>query len=406
MTGTRQVSGSVGSAGLGSMQAMEEADDDIAVGNEQDPQLGPELNRSIGKKSLTTGTPGHTPAEEAGGIYNAMGAPAIEGVVLGFSADDLALALQAIQNKVQQQQLVTAKEGIKISKSQIDQANQKSMDKIKEWIKASDDAAAKAKKKSIFGWLSIIGSAIACVVAVVATVATGGLASPLLAVAVVGVATLAYSAGKMALEKLGVQGDLSDLFTFVANKVMQILPIPEEKREAIAQIVGCGLVMLATGGATLVVDPTVFSKVVGGAAALVTDNQEVLGWVNMVATATAAIGTAIAVTIMTGGGGSAKAVSGIINAISAAGSSAQNIGSGVMDLQIAKDVKAGDLAKVEKKEIDAFLLKLQRMLEEDTEQLKKVLQELEDGFASISQILSDGAASRTQIVTNIARPMA
>ena len=405
MTGTRTV-GSMGSMGMGGLQTMDETGEGEPIVNDQDEQIDPELTRDIGRKSQPLGTTGHTPADEQAGIFNAMGAPAIDDIMSGFSAEEMAIALQAIQNKVQQQQMLTAKEGIKLSKTQIDQANQKSMDKIKDWIKASDDAAAKAKKKSIFGWLSIIGAAIACAVAVVATVATGGLASPLLVVAAVGVATLAYSATKMVLEKFGVQGDLSDLFTFVANKVMQILPIPEEKREAIAQIVGCGLVMLATGGATLVVDPTVFSKVVGGSAALVTDNPTVLGWVNMVATATAAVGAAIAMTVLTGGGGAAKAVSGIINAISAVGSAAQNIGSGVMDLEIAKDVKAGDQAKADKKEMDAFLLKLQRLLEEDTEQLKKVLQELEEGFASISQILSDSAASRTQITSNIGRTMA
>lgn len=380
---------------------------DVQVNEEYDDAVDAALKKQLGEKRQLLGTPGHSPSDVDGGIYDDSGAPAIDGVKFSFSADDMALTIQALQNKMQQQQLHTAKEGIKLSKTQIDQSNAKSMSKIEDWIQKSNDAAAKAKKKSIFGWLSIVGSVLACVVAVAATVATGGLASPLLAVAVIGVASLAYTAGKMVLEKTtGVKGELSDLFTFVAKKAMQILPIPEEKREAVAKVVGCGLALLATGGASLALDPGVFGQLAGGTVGLFTNSEKVLSMVTMVTTAIAAVAVGIAMAAMTGGGGSAKALSGVISAIGTIGTAGAQIGNGAIDLQIAKDVKEGELAQADRKEIDAFLMKLQQLMEEDTEQLKKVLQEIEDGFSSISQILSNSAASRSQIIGNIRPAMA
>src|SRR5690606_23539331 len=113
------------------------------------------------------------------------GAPAIDGVNLNFSAEDLAAMLVALQSKTQEAQLKTAKEGITTNAKKMEDQNQQALTKIKDAAKKMEEASAKQKAGGILGWFkkifTAVAAAFAVVAAAIATVATGGAAAPLLA---------------------------------------------------------------------------------------------------------------------------------------------------------------------------------------------------------------------------------
>ena len=175
--------------------------------------------------------PGSGAAAGGNNIVNGAGAPAIDGVTIDLSAEDMAAALLVLQGKTQEAQLKTAKEGLEVNRVKQKNAHESAMKKLDDWVKKSRAAAAKQKALGIFGWIAkavaFIASAIATVVAAVATVATAGAAAPLLAVA-----TLALVASGMSLASGISQAaggpplELSSLMVKACTAILKGLGVP------------------------------------------------------------------------------------------------------------------------------------------------------------------------------------
>lgn len=364
------------------------------------------------------------------GITNAAGAPTIDGVSINFSPEDLAAALQILQGKTQDAQMRTAKEGLQVSELQQRQMHDKAMAKIDDWIKKSEAAASKQKALGILGWVAKIAAFVGALVgAVAATVATGGAASPLLAVAIIGLvgATISLASG-ISQEKGGPALEISALVPKLCSLILAKMGVPEDKLEAASKLLAGAMLMLVCPG-TALVDPAIVGNMFGGIAGLSTDNKETAMWVTMAFTiATGVAGAIVCGKLATVGGDIAQASGKLAQKITEmlsqsmistlrTGTTYAEIGlqgfqacttisqAGV-GMGLAIDQFDAEKAQVDKKRIDAMVVKLQASMEEDREQLKKVIEEIQQSISVVSQMINAAGESRSQIVANLGRSMA
>jgi transloator len=352
---------------------------------------------------------GQTSPPSLSNVSNANGAPSIDGVTISMSPDDMAAALMVLQNKTQQAQLNTAKEGLETNKKKMEDKNVQAMNKINEWIKNCEEAAAKEKSAGIFGWLvkifSFIAAAIAVAVAAVATAATGGAASPLLALAVMGLAGATMSLASQISQAAGGPAlELGPLITKLFTKFLEGMGVPKEQAEAAGKIVG-GL----TG--SLFLDPASMGQVFGGVAQLAGANADQIAIVSLVFTIVATIAVSAAMIAASGGTSAAATVSDIAKTAQSVGKIATGVAGAVggvaaatqggINIAKAGDEKAASLAQADKKKIDAMIAKLSQAMEEDREQIKKVLDEIMEGMNIVSKMINEAAQSNTQLARNI-----
>jgi len=327
------------------------------------------------KLTQTTGTGG----TGSGGntITNGNGAPAIDGVTMNFSAEDMAAVLVALQGKTQDAQLATAKEGIKTNQKKLEDQNQRAMDKIKEWAKKCEEASAKEKAGGVLGWFkkifTAVAAAFAVVAAAVATAATGGAAAPLLALAVLGLASSVVDIASAIDKEMGGKG-----FDHVTQWMDP------------ASLIGKGFGELA--------------KAMGA------DEQQVA-----IVSATFAVVATIAImaasVVLTGGASAASELSNLSKmlltaarvgqAVAGVASGATQAAKGGVDIAVAVDQNKADLLQADKKKIDAIIAKLQKQMEDDREDVKKVLNEMMEGMNIVSQMIASAGQSRAQLTANL-----
>ena len=63
----------------------------------------------------------------------------------------------------------------------------------------------------------------------------------------------------------------------------------------------------------------------------------------------------------------------------------------------------GEKALAGKKELEAFLAKINQNMEDQREELRKLIQQLEEGVQSVSQMISASADSMSQITSNLGK---
>lgn len=364
----------------------------------------------LGKMAATlqTTSPQGTP-----GVSNANGAPSIGGVQINFSPEDLAAALVVLQGKTQEAQLTTAKEGLSTNKKKLEEKNAQAMEKINKWIEDCQKAAAKEKSAGIFGWIvkiaGFIAAAIAVVVAAVATVASAGAASPLLALAVIGLVGATISLASQISQAAGGPAlELSTLLSKLCTGMLQAMGVPKEKAEQAGKMMS-GLMGLMSGA--VLVDPAFAGQAFGGFAELVGADATQAAIVSGVFTAVATIAIAVVMIVASGGTNVASAVEGISKTIltgariaqAAAGitAGAGAVAQGALNVGKAYDERSAATAQADKKLIDAMILKLQKSMEDDREDVKKVIQEMMDGLNIVSQMIAGASNSRSQIASNL-----
>lgn len=151
-------------------------------------------------QELTTGT-------DKPGAKAPTGAPALSQPIMNFSAEDSALILQSMQNKLTESQISTAKEGIKLDQEQKQRLHEEALKKIDEIAKK----LAESNKFGVFGKVFSIAAKVAtvaasiagCVAAVAILVGTGGAGTP------AAVALLAISATSLVLATVDLASDIS-----------------------------------------------------------------------------------------------------------------------------------------------------------------------------------------------------
>jgi hypothetical protein len=348
------------------------------------------------------------------GVTNFNGAPSIDGVNVNFSPEDLAAALLMLQSKTQESQLTTAREGLNVSKKKLDEKNQQAMDKITDWIKKCEEASAKEKSAGIFGWLvkifSFIAAAIAVAVAAVATVASGGAAAPLLALAMVGLVGAGMGlASQISQAAGGPPLELSSLMSKMFTAILEGLGVPKDKAEAAGKVMAGAFAVLAPG--LLLVDPALAGNMLGGVLELSGVEASKAAIASAVMSAVVGIAISIVMVAVTAGANIGTVVDAIGKTMATASKIAQGTlalaaGIGTVaqgGLNIAKGADERDAANIQadKKVIDALIAKLQKQMEDDREEIKKVLQEIMDGMNLVSQMINDAGQSRSQLAANL-----
>ena len=340
-------------------------------------------------------------------ISNSNGAPTLDGVLINFSAEDLAATLLVLQGKTQEAQLATAKEGLQISRDKMKALHEKNIKKLDEVIKKCESAASKSKLGKIFGWVAKVAAFVAAGVALALTVASGGAAAPLLALAIVGMVGSAMSMASSISQELGGPPlELGSLATMASKAFLGAVGVPADKLEAAAKLMGGALAVgLAPG--SLLIDNQLLSNVATGIAELGGANAATTAYLGM-AVALATGVAVIAVNIATGGGSGISKLTDLVKNVPNALHTGAKLTQGAMTvaegttqiLSTTHQFKA-DQAQVDRQKFSALLVKLQAQMEEDQEQIKKVVQEIQDGYTAVSQMIAAAGESRAQISANI-----
>ncbi len=340
-------------------------------------------------------------------ISNSNGAPTLDGVLINFSAEDLAATLLVLQGKTQEAQLATAKEGLQISRDKMKALHEKNIKKLDEVIKKCESAASKSKLGKIFGWVAKVAAFVAAGVALALTVASGGAAAPLLALAIVGMVGSAMSMASSISQELGGPPlELGSLATMASKAFLGAVGVPADKLEAAAKLMG-GALAVGLAPCSLLIDNQLLSNVATGIAELGGANAATTAYLGM-AVALATGVAVIAVNIATGGGSGISKLTDLVKNVPNALHTGAKLTQGAMTvaegttqiLSTTHQFKA-DQAQVDRQKFSALLVKLQAQMEEDQEQIKKVVQEIQDGYTAVSQMIAAAGESRAQISANI-----
>ena len=351
-------------------------------------------------------------------------APAISGVSISFSAEDLAAALLVLQGKTQESQIRTAKEGLEASKNKTQAANEKALNKLVEANEKAKEAAAKQKAMGVLGWIGKIAGFIAAVAAVtvaaIATVATGGAAAPLLAFAVIGLVSASISLASAISQELGGPPlELSSLLNKAFTGMLEAFGMNSEDAAKYGRLIA-GAVGMAT--LAVLVDPALAGDFYAGIALVAGADEMQAAIVATVFTVAATVAIAIASIVLTAGTGTGVAVANvatsaskvtdtavktmntaakITQAVAGMTQAATSISAGGIGIAKAHDERDIENLRADKKEIDAILMKMQQKMEEEREEIRKVIEQIMDGYNVVTQMFSSAAESRQQISANI-----
>ncbi|MEC4720733.1 type III secretion system translocon subunit SctE [Noviherbaspirillum sp. CPCC 100848] len=350
------------------------------------------------------------------GVTNSSGAPMLDGVSLTFSPEDMAAALQALQSKTADGQMRTAKEGLDTNRKKMEDTNARSMAKLNEWVQKSKEAEEKSKVGKIFGWITKIASFIAAVVGVavaaVATVASGGAAAPMLAFAAIGLAAATVSLASAVSQELGGPAlEPSALIAKAMTKLLTSLGMDQKQAESLGKVLAGAAVLAAGAGVLVMMDPALIGNMLGGAAELMGADEKTSMYLSLAVTVAVSLAMTIAMTVATGGMGAGAAVGEVAKTVQVVGTVAKAasgvaagagmVGKGVMDIQAAGSQKTADLAAADRKQMDAVLMRLQKQMEDDREELKKVMDQLMEGYSVVTKMINEAGNSRAQLAANI-----
>ena len=349
------------------------------------------------------------------GVKTPLGAPMLEPPMAQLSADDLVALLQHMQSKSQDQQLQTAKGSLENSRISAQKNNEAQQKKIQEWIQKCEKESKAGLIGKIFGWIGKIAAVIAAAIAVVASVAaspfTGGASLALTALAVVGLVAATMSlADQISQAAGGPEISLSNMMTKMVGGLLEAMGVPKEKAEQVGRAMAGALAIMMP--AALLVEPQLLGTMVKGIAELAgADPKTTMALTmafSMAAALTVGIGMAVAgfqvsklVTDVTNT--AIKTASTIANATGQIVSGTTQIAQG--GANIAKGVYAeqGEKALAAKKELEAFLAKINQGMEDQREELRKIMQQIEEGIQSVSQMMQSSADSMSQITSNLGK---
>lgn len=323
------------------------------------------------------------PLQTGAGLLNdANGAPRIDGVALSFSEDDMALVLTALQSKVMDGQIKTAQKSLDANKQKLSAQQEQSLKKLAEAVEKCKQQQAKQKTNSILNWfkkaLTFVGAVVGAVVAVAAAVASGGAAIPLAVLA----CAMAVNATLSLIKDIASANGKNP--PWLDNLVKYTNP---------TGLMGMGFAKIA--------EKCGMSK----------ESAEIFG---TVASTVVMLGVTIALGVMSGGAsaGSAFKDLSMLGKVAQIGSKfgqaaisgtsgSLEVGSSVLNYQIAGLAKAEELAHADRREIDAMVAKLLKKMEEDQDDIKKFVNELMESFQQVSSIINSAAQTRSQIASNI-----
>ena len=319
--------------------------------SEKATQAVKEVAALLGNRNVNVSAPAGV-RSEAGTPVGATGAPVLDNPDDEKAKEaDLEKLIAYLQLENSKEQSEAAKARIESLKGQLEVEHKDRKAKMDKSLKEMDEAAASRLRNKIFGWLM---TGLAILGAVVACVATGGLATG----AVIGAG---IALGAQILNETGVMekivGGLSD--------ALQSLGMSKMAADIVAQVAVTLVIIAASLGAG-------FAGAGSSVTQLTSEIGKVLQNLAQIAKPALAIGTAIM--------GVASTVSGGVGAY-------QNYKSGMSDAEL--------------KETEKYLAIIQQKMEEAEEELQKILEMIQDIVGEIAQLLS----SQTETTNEIAMQM-
>ena len=317
--------------------------------SEKATQTVKEVVSLLGGRNVSVNTTARTDNAETGRPVGATGVPALDNPAdIKQLEANLEKLISYLQMDNDERQTQMAKDRIEIQKDTLESERKNRSEKIDKSLKDMDKAAQSRKANKIFGWLM---TALAVVAAVVACVATGGLA--------VGPVIGAFIAiGCQVLSETGAM----DKITEKLAKGLESLGLSKQASQILAQVLITVAIMAASLGAGFA----------GGGAAAV--SNAINGSTKAIEQVRAAI--AIASTVV----GVASTVSGGVGAY--------------------QGYQAG-MSEADVKETEKFIAALQQRLDESEEELEQILQMLQNAISQVAEIISSATSTSEEIAQNI-----
>lgn len=351
-----------------------------------------------------------------------FGAPRLDAPVQAFSADDMVDLLRSLRSKSQDEMLKTAKAGVESARVKAGKNTEKQLAALKEWIEKTKSAESKGKIAKIFSWVgravAFVASAVTLALAVAATVASVGGATPLLAVALVGFAGASISlASAVATELGGSKWELSFanmIKQSVGNFLTEVCGVESKLAQSICKVVGGGAALLCP--VVLLLEPSLVGDVAQGIAELAGANEKTAGYIGLAFAITGAVVVSIGMIAFTAGTSlaasatqastgilkaSLKVVSSVITGTTAIASGSVQIASGGITISKAKTVEQADRAIATKKELSAMMLKLKQQMDEGVDEMRKITQDMEEACRAVNAMMAGATQSMTQVAKNM-----
>lgn len=265
---------------------------------------------------------------------------------------DLEALIAKLQAETEESQVASSKERIESLQGQMEAQQQISMDKISEQIDAMKEAENAAVLQNALGWLGVVIAAAALIL----TCVTGGGAAAI-AFAAVG---LAVSLTTQTLNQTGV---MEDLVNMLADSLMESnSELSSQEAKAAAELI-IAAVELAVS----------LVCIVGSAASALTKTA---GKISEKAMKAVKVTSTVLQAVMSGVGIGANAYAGKAN------------------------YDAG-MASADVKDAEAVLQKLQKLLDDESEDLQLLIQQLMDSMSAVTDLLASKQDALKQITMNI-----
>jgi len=306
----------------------------------------------LGGRNVSVNTNARVDNTETGRATGATGVPALDNPAdIKQLEQNLEKLLSYLQMDNDERQTAMAKERIEIQKDTLDAERKNRSEKIDKSLKDMDKAAKSRKASGIFGWVM---TALAVVAAVVACIATGGLAiGPVIGAGIAIACQVLNETGVMnkLVEKLAEGLEKAGLSKQAAQILAQVLITVA----IMAASMGAGF---AGGGGTAV------SNLVKGAAKTMETVEKVRA---AIAIATTVVGTA---STITGGVGAYQGY------------------------------QAG-MSQADVSETEKVITALKQRLEESEEELQQILAQLQNAVAQVAELLSSATDTSEEIAHNL-----
>jgi len=306
----------------------------------------------LGGRNVSVNTNARVDSTETGRATGATGIPALDNPAdIKQLEQNLEKLLSYLQMDNEERQTEMAKERIEIQKDTIDSERKNRSEKIEKSLKDMDKAAQSRKASRVFGWLM---TALAVVAAVVACVATGGLAlGPVIGAGIA-----------IACQVLSETGVMDKIVEKLAEG-LEKLGLSKQAAQILAQVLITVAIMAASLGAGLA----------GGGASAVS---------NLVKAAKATVETAEKVR-------AAVAIAMTVTGVAA------TITGGVS----AYDSYKSGMSQADVKETEKILAALRQRLDECEEELEQIMQQLQAAVSQVAELLSSATDTSEAIANNL-----
>ena len=304
-----------------------------------------------------TNTAAPAATSEVGTPTGATGVPSLDNPDSEMQRTiDLEKLISYLQLETDKQQAELAKERIEVQKTELEQRHGEQMEKINESLEQMDKATNSNTASRVFGWMM---AAFSVAMAVVACVATGGLALGAVIGAVMAV-------GMCVMNETGATEKLTEALT----DALKNAGMSDQAAQIVASLtVAVGMIALTVG--------------FGGAGSAI---QSAMGK-----------GTQVAMTAATATMKSAQSLQGgmrIVGSILGVGMTAS------MGTAAALNYKSSSV-QADVTELEKFVTAMQQQLEESQEELESILNQIQNVYSNISTIINSSIDTENEIASKM-----